>query len=83
MEDLEYLPSFEAAACFRGEKLPKSEVNVKGKVLTDNIVILTECIEDECGFKGEMTIDELKSYPEPYCPICLNGLSMRESIIKN
>lgn len=55
---------------------------MKGKVLTDNIVILTECIEDECGFKGEMTIDELKSYPEPYCPLCFNGLSMKESMIK-
>jgi len=83
MEDLEYLPSFEAAACFRGEKLPKSEVNVKGRFLTKNIIVLTKCNKTDCDFAEEVPIKKLKTSPEPRCPICYNQLNTDECIIEN
>ena len=81
MEDLEYLPSVEAANWINGVNIKEEKMD--GKVLTQNIALLTECVNGSCDFKGELSIDELRSYPDPPCPECNAAMKFEECVIRN
>jgi len=83
MEDLEYLPSFEAARYFGEESLTTMEEIMKGRFLTRNIVLFRECTE--CDVVDEMDINELLDYGvEEECHNCGSRMVIgQEFVIKD
>jgi hypothetical protein len=55
------------------------------KILTQNIILLTECMNDKCNNTDTMSIEELRDFGPPCrCPTCDDFMMIgQEAIIKN
>ncbi len=79
-EDTEYLPTCGA--------IPVGRLNggvMDGKVLTKNVVLLTECATKHCTHTGELTIKDLRDHgPEGECPVCGDIMIIsQECLVRN
>jgi len=43
---------------------------MKGKILTGNVILFTECSEEKCDNTGTMDIEELRDFGEGDCEKC-------------
>jgi hypothetical protein len=78
MEDTEYLPTCGSIPIGLRRKA------MKGKFLTRNIVLFTECANEKCDQTGKISVEDLRDHGEGECGLCGDIMYLsQECMIKN